>query len=107
VSPAGAARMFQMLSHLAEQSAYETKKSLLEEIRFPTLVVHAAAEQFQDSLIRTGESEREFRRLGRSYRDEIWPGVFHGIEAQSARIGRVKRAVKEAESTLEQLGTGA
>ncbi len=107
VGAPGAAQMFRMLSELAEQAAYETKKSLLEEIRFPTLVVHAAAEQFQDSLIRTGESEREFRRLGRSYRDEIWPGVFQGIEAQGARVGRVKRAVRDAEGVVERLAGDA
>jgi hypothetical protein len=103
VSPAGAEQMFQVLAELAEQAAYETKKSLLEEIRFPTLVLHAAGEQFQDSLIRTGESEREFRRFARSYRDEIWPGVFEGIEAQSARIARLKKAVREAEAVAGRL----
>jgi uncharacterized protein YukE len=106
VSAAGAAQMFQLLGELAEQAAYETRKSLLEEIRFPTLVLHAAGEQFQDSLIRTGDSEREFRRFARSYRDEIWPGVFDGIEAQSARIGRVKRAVREAQLSATSLGEG-
>lgn len=106
VSAAGAAQMFQILGEFAEQAAYETRKSLLEEIRFPTLVLHAAGEQFQDSLIRAGDSEREFRRFARSYRDEIWPGVFEGIEAQSARIGRVKRAVREAQLSASSLGEG-
>jgi hypothetical protein len=69
-------------------------------------VLHAAGEQFQDSLIRAGDSEREFRRFARSYRDEIWPGVFEGIEAQSARIGRVKRAVREAQLSASSLGEG-
>jgi len=43
-------------------------------------------------MIRSGDSEREFKRLARSYRDEIWPGVFGEIDAANARVARVARA---------------
>ena len=72
---------------MAEQAAYLTKKALLlREGVTPALVLHAAAEQLEDTMIRSGDSEREFKRLARSYRDEIWPGVFGEIDAANARV---------------------
>jgi hypothetical protein len=63
-------------------------------------VLHASAEQFEDSFIRSGDSEREFLRLGRSYRDEIWPGVFSGLDAKNARIAKVRKECKGVISAL-------
>lgn len=88
---AGAQRLYRFVVQLAEQAAYLTRKALLAESVMPALVLHAAAEQFEDTLIRSGDSEREFRRLARSYRDEIWPGVFPELDAANARVASVLR----------------
>ncbi|MFN2495329.1 MAG: hypothetical protein ABR608_05405, partial [Pseudonocardiaceae bacterium] len=88
----GAEQLYHAVTQMAEQAAHLTKKALLREGLTPALVLHAAAEQFEDTLIRSGDSEREFNRLARSYRDKIWPGVFHEIDAANARIAKVTRA---------------
>lgn len=95
-----AEELFNRMSELAIQASYKTKKALLSETIIPTLILHAAAEQFEDSLIRSRESAGEFKRLGRSYRDEIWPNIFTDIDAENARVVKVNRAINELEKTL-------
>jgi hypothetical protein len=93
VSADGAEQLYTFVTAMAEQAAYLTKKALLlREGVTPALVLHAAAEQLEDTMIRSGDSEREFKRLARSYRDEIWPGVFGEIDAANARVATVARA---------------
>ncbi len=93
VSRDGAEQLYAFVVQMAEQAAYLTKKALLlREGVTPALVLHAAAEQLEDTMIRSGDSEREFKRLARSYRDEIWPGVFGEIDAANARVAAVVRA---------------
>ncbi|MGH3794012.1 MAG: hypothetical protein ACRDSP_03905 [Pseudonocardiaceae bacterium] len=92
INEVGAKQLYHSVVHIAEQAAHLTKKALLREGLTPALVLHAAAEQFEDTLIRSGDSEREFKRLARSYRDEIWSGVFHEIDAANARVAKVIRA---------------
>ena len=88
----GAEQLYAFVVQMAEQAAYLTKKALLlREGVTPALVLHAAAEQLEDTMIRSGDSEREFKRLARSYRDEIWPGVFGEIDAANARVAAVAR----------------
>jgi hypothetical protein len=101
VSPDGAEQLYAFVVQMAEQAAYLTKKALLlREGVTPALVLHAAAEQLEDTMIRSGDSEREFKRLARSYRDEIWPGVFGEIDAANARVARVVRARDALVATL-------
>ena len=97
----GAEQLYAFVVQMAEQAAYLTKKALLlREGVTPALVLHAAAEQLEDTMIRSGDSEREFKRLARSYRDEIWPGVFGEIDAANARVARVARAREALVATL-------
>jgi hypothetical protein len=56
-------------------------------------VLYAAAEQFEDALIRSGASENEFQRLAFSFRDEIWPNEYEGIDEANAKFAKVKRAI--------------
>lgn len=103
VSADGAERLYAFVLQMAEQAAYLTKKALLlREGVTPALVLHAAAEQLEDTMIRSGDSEREFKRLARSYRDEIWPGVFGEIDAANARVATVARARDALVATLAE-----
>jgi hypothetical protein len=103
VSPDGAEQLYTFVAQMAEQAAYLTKKALLlREGVTPALVLHAAAEQLEDTMIRSGDSEREFKRLARSYRDEIWPGVFGEIDAANARVATVARARDALVATLTE-----
>ena len=97
VSPDGAEQLYPFVVQMAEQAAYLTKKALLlREAVTPALVLHAAAEQFEDTVIRSGDSELEFRRLARSYKNEIWPGVFGEIDAANARFAAVVAGPRRA-----------
>ena len=91
-SEAGVEQLYRFVVRTAEQAAYLTKKALLREAVTPALVLHAAAEQFEDTVIRSGDSELEFRRLADSYKNEIWPGVYQEIDAANARFAAVTRA---------------
>ena len=91
-SEAGVEQLYRFVVRSAEQAAYLTKKALLREAVTPALVLHAAAEQFEDTVIRSGDSELEFRRLADSYKNEIWPGVYQEIDAANARFAAVARA---------------
>jgi len=103
VSANGAEQLYAFVVQMAEQAAYLTKKALLlREGVTPALVLHAAAEQLEDTMIRSGDSEREFKRLARSYRDEIWPGVFGEINAANARVAAVARARNALVATLSE-----
>jgi len=88
----GVEQLYRFVVRCAEQAAYLTKKALLREAVTPALVLHAAAEQFEDTVIRSGDSEVEFRRLADSYKNEIWPGVYQEIDAANARFAAVTRA---------------
>jgi hypothetical protein len=100
INDAGSESLFRFLTQLAEQAAYRTKKALMQEALTPALVLHAAAEQFEDVFIRSGESEKEFRRLARSYRDDIWPNVFQGIDEANAKFAKVSKAIRSIRTHL-------
>ncbi|WP_214403797.1 hypothetical protein [Pseudonocardia lacus] len=89
---AGAEELYRFVLRMAEQAAYLTQKALLREAVTPALVLHAAAEQFEDTVIRSGESEVEFRRLADAYKNDIWPGVYREMDAANARFTAVTRA---------------
>ncbi len=91
-TPAGAEELYRFVSRMAEQAAYLTQKALLREAVTPALVLHAAAEQFEDTVIRSGESEVEFRRLADAYKNDIWPGAYREMDAADARFTAVTRA---------------
>ena len=97
----GAQVLFREISELACQTIYQTQKALFKEIEIPALVIHAAIEQFDDALIRSGDSEKEFRRLARSYRDDIWPGEFAKAEAANARMVRVRAAARAVRESMD------
>jgi hypothetical protein len=101
VNESGAEELLLCVTQLAEQAAYRTKKALVAKAVTPALVLHAAAEQFDDAFIRSGDSEREFKRLARSYRDEIWPGVFQGMDGASARFAKVTRTIRAVREDLD------
>ena len=103
VSPDGAEQLYAFVVQMAEQAAYLTKKALLlREGVTPALVLHAAAEQLEDTMIRSGDSEREFKRLARSYRDELWPGVYGEIDAANAHVASVARAREALVATISE-----
>ena len=106
INATGSELLFLFMTRLAEQAAYRTKKALMQEALTPALVLHAAAEQFEDVFIRSGESEKEFRRLARSYRDEIWPNVYQGIDEANARFAKISKAIRSIRMNLDGFSRG-
>ncbi len=93
-SQEGAHELYLYTYEQARQAAWDTKKALLAEEVTPLLVVYSATEQFEDAFIRSGQSDAEFRRFARSYRDELWPGEFAGVTEGHARYAKVARLIK-------------
>ncbi|MET7780744.1 hypothetical protein ABZT28_34255 [Streptomyces sp. NPDC005388] len=97
----GADELYGIFNGLAEQAAFRIQKSLLREAAVPAAVVHALVEQFEDTLIRSGTSVQEFRRFVRSYRNDLWPEEFRGIDEANSRFARVVRVTKEIAALAE------
>ncbi|MEU2283234.1 hypothetical protein ABZ614_15120 [Streptomyces sp. NPDC013178] len=100
----GAKELYGIFNGLAEQAAFRIQKSLLREAAVPAAVIHALLEQFEDTLIRSGTSAQEFRRFVRSYRNDLWPEEFRGIDEANSRFARVVRVTKEIAAITEQEG---
>ena len=92
-------QLYKTLSQTAQRTAWETRKSLVVESVAPALALLVALERFEDALIRSGSSLRELRRLGRSYRDEIWPELSTG-SSFDGRVHAIRRAVRELLDSL-------
>jgi hypothetical protein len=102
----GAEDLYRQMRLLAIQAVYQIKKELHRDAAFPSMVIHAAAEQFDDAFLRGGQAKPEFKRLTRAYRDDIWPGAFEGLDAHNARVGRVRQwlnTVEQRVSAIENL----
>lgn len=98
-----AEELMRKMRQLATQAVHQIKKELHRDAVFPALVMHAAAEQFDDAFLRGGTARQEFRRLTRAWRDEIWPGEFEGIDAHNARVARVKQLAGSLEQAVANL----
>jgi hypothetical protein len=94
ISKDGARELYRLIVQRADQAAYRIKKAIMQDARLPAQVLFAAAEQFEDSFIRARLAERDFSRLARSYRDEIWPGIYTNLDADNARISRAAKAAQ-------------
>ncbi len=92
--------LFKEIRNLAIKAAYHTKKALLEEVRLPQMVLFTAAEQFEDELIRSGGSEREFKRLAHSYSHDLWPNHFHEINTSNARVGKLRACIDALQQSI-------
>jgi len=107
VTPEGAQRLFVDMSQVARQAAYRTRNGLIQsEGVIPARAIHAAAEHFEDTLIRSGESVREIKRFAKSYRDEIWPGEFDSIDESNARYARVAKGVQTLATMINDVERG-
>jgi len=91
---AGARELFGHVQRLARQAAYEAKSALMEEIGTAAVVLLAYARQFEDTLIRSAESEAEFCRIAEAYRDELWPGEFTHSGLANTSVQRVRHALR-------------
>ena len=99
----GVERLYRALCESATHAAYRVHARLLEEAALPGQVLFAAVERFTDALVRSAAAEREIRQLARSYRDELWVGVFQGLASTDVRVTRVARAAEELLATTEEL----
>lgn len=93
ITAAGASSLFQEIQHLAFEAAGDAQGVLLESAQTTSRIMLAYAEQFDDALIRGGESVNEFLRLADGYRDELWPEESYGTGAANVKVQRLRHAV--------------
>ncbi|WP_169807334.1 hypothetical protein [Herbidospora cretacea] len=109
----GAHTFYKHCQKMAHKSAYEIRKALLQGEVTPVQVTYAAVEHFVDVLIRSGKSGdspgsiREFERLARAYRNEIWPGVYQGIAEGNVRHDRVITLIETLQKKIDEAGRAA
>jgi hypothetical protein len=99
----GARKLFTFLSNKATQAANEVEKALGGEYKFSDQVLYTACEQFDDSLIRSGTSEKEFGRFARGYKSDIWPEQFADLDMKNRFVSRVSQAETEINNIIDQL----
>jgi hypothetical protein len=102
---AGAQNLLRDLRNLAIKASASVRDELLRDADLMGKILHAAAEQFEDSFIRSGTSEIEFARFARSWRDELFPGQFDDKGASRFDIHDVKQALVEIRKAIDNLQT--
>ena len=89
----GAKKLYCEIKNLAVSAAFRTQNALLERANMPNLVLYAAAEQFEDQLIRSDKSKEDFNEFGHSFRDVLWPEDFKEIDKTSANVKKVVQSI--------------
>lgn len=103
VSAADARYLLAELRLLAIKASALVRDGLLRESSLMEKIMHAAVEQFDDSFIRSGTSEKEFHRFARSWRDELFPGKFDVLATSRLDVRQVKTAFAGARSAIDTL----
>jgi hypothetical protein len=99
----GAQQMYNFISRRIRQVAYRIRETVVHDAARPAPVLLAAAEIFADTLIRSPKAPEEFRTLVHGYRDEIWPGVYEGVDTANARVTRLRKLLKDTQTQIETL----
>lgn len=103
----GAVSLLRELRNLAVKASASVRDGLLREAALMDKILHAAAEQFEDSVIRSGTSQGEFARFTRSWRDELFPGQFDGTSASRLDARAARSAFANARGAIDSIKTGA
>lgn len=81
--------LFDKLAFESKDAARAVKHGLVEEINFIHKILHTTCEQFDDSLIRSADSEKEFNRFARAYKHRLWPDKFIHPSSDSPSIDKI------------------
>lgn len=87
----GSAELFNRVTQLARQAAYDAQAVLAQEPGTTAQVLFAYGEQLEDAFVRADSSEAEFRRLVAVFQDRLWPGEGTGPQAATDGLRRVRR----------------
>lgn len=101
----GARNLLRDLTNLAIKASASVRDALLRDAALMGKILHAAAEQFEDSFIRSGTSETEFARFARSWRDDLFPGQFDSTGASRFDVRDVKQALGATREAIDNLQT--
>lgn len=98
----GVAELHGLIAGRAERAASRVLARLLDEAALPGWILLTAVERFTDAILGT---EREIRHLARSYRHDLWPGLYRGLDADDAPVMRVTRTADELLAATAELET--
>ncbi|PWS41402.1 hypothetical protein DKT74_27805 [Streptomyces sp. ZEA17I] len=96
----GSAELFDRVTQLARQAAYDAQAVLAQEPGTTAQVLFAYGEQFEDAFVRADSSEAEFRRLVAVFQDRLWPGKESGPAAATEGLRRVRRLATDLRTLL-------
>ncbi|MFD3524960.1 hypothetical protein [Streptomyces sp. NPDC058653] len=92
---AGAELLFDRVTQLARQAAYDAHAVLAQEPGTTAQALFAYGEQFEDALVRSDSSAAEFRRLVGGFQDRVWPDDARGPRAATERLRQVRSLLGE------------
>jgi|YNPMSStandDraft_1061717.scaffolds.fasta_scaffold14931_1 hypothetical protein len=95
--------LLDFLQSAGRKAVYESIKILLAGADQPQLVYATVLAVFEDQFIRSQESELEFSRFVRCYRDSIFPNKFSGINPSSAILQHIREHVKLMEELADEV----
>ena len=96
----GSKKALYEIKNIASTVAWSTRRELSDQASLPNKVIFSAVEQFEDVIIRSEMAEREFGRLARAYRDDIWPGKYQELDHSNACISNLRRLLESLQSTI-------
>lgn len=99
----GALDLLAQIRNLGTQVIGECEKELYASAGLVDRVIHAAAEQFADGLLRAGTSDEMFHSFADEHRDRLWPSEFRALDVEHGLRKRCRRALEEARSAHSQL----
>ncbi|MCU0277760.1 MAG: hypothetical protein MUF33_01915 [Candidatus Nanopelagicales bacterium] len=82
--------------------SFRIKRELRQDAERQIRVLSGAALVFEDEIVRSGESGAEFWNLAESYRDELWPGRFEGLNQSSARAQQFSKTVRRLSAAINE-----
>jgi hypothetical protein len=99
----GASAVLRDLTNLAVKASARVRNELLRDVGLMPKILHAAAEQFDDSFVRSGTSETEFARFARSWRDELFPDEFADVDTTRIDVKAVRQSFGKARAVIDTL----
>ncbi|MCF1508588.1 hypothetical protein [Streptomyces glomeratus] len=99
----GAELLLERITQLARQAAYDAQAVLAREPATAAQALFAYGEQFEDSFVRSEQSEVEFRRLVGQFQDRMWPSDGAGAQAVTVQVRRVRGLVAELRRLIDDV----
>ncbi|HEX4831996.1 MAG TPA: hypothetical protein VH478_12980 [Trebonia sp.] len=102
----GAVELYGAIRDMARQAVHDAGRVLVREPGTTGLVLFAYGEQFEDSFIRSDQSEGEFLRVTEAFTDQMWPAEATGPATTTATVQHARMTLVNLRRALEEGASG-